>query len=288
LLRDNAELWETKIELSSQVTTLSSENTQLAKSVAILQDDLKNSEEAKHALERRSYALNDLLDGAADSQKIMQDETQILINDLSKCRIQKATLTNQLSATIGEVSNLNSEITAVKEKNYYLLQQLASLTSPSPQEIVKSLSEYNSDALNNAQYFLVHQFRRLKQKKQLLQAALASCNAMVLRDIVITIKMGLADLTFANLISPYPEARDLYISYTMSLGPSAWPGLLPILNHFDMPYESGMLRLRMALMEPEPTARLAALHSCVTFFTSHECLKWECEGLLDHINRISD
>jgi len=199
---------------------------------------------------------------------------------------------NQLSTTLEEVSTLSSEISAVKEKNYHLLQQLASLTSPSPQEVVKSLSEHNNPNANNSNttappYFLVHQFRRLKQKKQLLQQALLSSNPVILQDIVITLRMGLSDLTFANLISPFPEARDLYISYTMTLGPTAWPSLLPILSYFNMAYEEGMIRLRMALVEPEPTARLAALHSCVTFFTSHECLQWECERLLEHINQIS-
>jgi len=289
LLRDNADLWEQKLELTDQVNSLRNENTYLTNTLTALQEEFKNSEEAKQVLERRSYALNDLLDSATDTQKILETETDILKTDLSKCRAQKATLMTQFTATLDEVSKLGTEVSAVKEKNYHLLQQLAAITSPSPQEVVKNLIDHNiANSLPAPPYFQLHQFRRLRQKKQLLQEAIASADPFVLRDIVLTLRMGLSDLTFAELIEPFPEAKELYISHATSLGPTAWPSLLTILSYFKMPYEEGMLRLKMALVEAEPTSRLIALHSCVTFFTSHECLRWECERLLEHINRISD
>jgi hypothetical protein len=63
--------------------------------------------------------------------------------------------------------------------------------------------------VNPSSYFLIHQFRRLNQKKQLLEAALNVLDPTILQDIVITLHTGLTDKTFANLIAPYPEAKNM-------------------------------------------------------------------------------
>jgi len=116
LLRDNGELWEQKLDLTKQVTVLASENTQLTQQVESLKSDLLQTTEAKEALEKRSYTLNDLLNVSAESQLILKAETETLSSDLSKCRIQKTTLMDQLSVTLKEVSILGTELSLVKEK----------------------------------------------------------------------------------------------------------------------------------------------------------------------------
>lgn len=283
LLKDNAELWEQKIELTQQVASLYTSSTQHYNEAEALRRDLLLIDEAKCALEKRSYALNDLLDISAETQTILRAEAETLVQDLSKCRVQKSTLMDQFSVALKELSILGTAVTHVKEKNYELQQQLAVIASPSPLQVVNMLVHNHE---TNQPYFLVHQFRRLNQKKQLLEAALETLNPAVLKDIVITLRMGLTDKAFAELIEPYPEARDLYISHMMALGSSAWPVLISVLLYLNMQYSAGMLMLRQALVEPSPSGRRLRLAVCQEFFQAHDCLLWERKLLDDFILQL--
>ncbi len=51
---------------------------------------------------------------------------------------------NQLTTALEEVSRLGVEISAVKEKSFYLQQKMASMESPSPLDVVASLCSHAS------------------------------------------------------------------------------------------------------------------------------------------------
>lgn len=285
LLRDNGDLWEQKLELMGQVTVLTSSNMSLNTEVVELRSELIQAVEAKQALEKRSYTLNELLDVSAESQLILKTETETLSSDLSKCRMQKSTIMEQLAVTLQEVSIQGTELSLVKEKNYHLLQQLANITYPSPSEVIKSLMYYNN-ANSPPPYFLLHQFRKLSQKRQLLEAALAVPDPTILRDVLVIIQAGLSDPAFADLLELFPEAKNMYISHMTSLGLHAWPTLLRIFPYLKMPYEEGMLKLKIAMMDPDPMGRQLGLKHCMYFFAEHECLQWEREQLDTYMKQI--
>jgi hypothetical protein len=195
----------------------------------------------------------------------------------------RETPSSEVHASEGELNALNKDqliamIHELQADKQRLEDELTDLDLASPTTVIKLMRK-------GAVYPIDH-LKSYSAKARLLDAAVRAQDSNTLLNTVLYLKRTLSMSLFIGLLNEKQAALHMYLNYLKSR--FNYTELIWIYHSLNQPYNQGKTMLLQAYMQQHTSARVAALQSCLDFFSKHTVLfKGHIAAVKDQIELLT-